>query len=210
MDRRGFTLIEVMVAVAIAGVIAAMGVAFWRSMGKNASVGDAAMGIAAELNGARVMAMREGVPVGALVMDTLNNDPATCMADRRNCLRICVVRDPVAGWSAVTSNPGAAALGDCTINTNGVRFQLADVRAPPAPFAALAPNDPALVPVVAGRRVLALRFDPNGTVAPMPTAAGAPLANGVAVLISSDAQNAAVTKGVVVAFPYGLVRTYSY
>ncbi len=210
MDRRGFTLIEVAVAIAIVSVIAAMGIGFWRSMGKNAAVGDAALEVAAQLEGLRVTAMREGVAFGALVMDTTGNDPAACMANRRDCLRICVVRDPVAGWSAATSNPLADALGECTIFTSGVSFRLVGANAPPPPFSALVPNDVALVPAVSGRRVLALRFETNGLVTVMPTAAGAPLANGVAIVLTSDAVNAAASKGVVVSFPYGLVRTYSF
>lgn len=210
MARRGFTLVEIAVAIAIVSVIAAMGVGFWRSMGKNAAVGDAALEVAAQLEGLRVTAMREGVAYGALVMDATGNDPATCMANRRDCMRICVVREPVAGWSAATVNPLLDALGDCTIFTNGVTFRLAGAAAPPPPFNALVPNSLALVPVVAGRRVLALRYETNGIVTVLPTAAGAPLANGVAVVLSTDAVNAAASKGVVVSFPYGLVRTYSF
>lgn len=206
--RRGFTLIEVAVAVAIVGVIAAIGIGFWRSMGKNAAVGDASLEVAATLEALRVTAMREGVPYGALVMDALNNDPRACMANRKDCMRICVLRDPAAGWTAATSNPGAVALGECTIFTNGVRFRLTGANPPPSPFNALVPNDPLLVPVVSGRRVLAVRFNTNGMV--LPAIPGMALANGVAVVLSSDAANAAASTGVVLSFPYGLVRTYSF
>jgi prepilin-type N-terminal cleavage/methylation domain-containing protein len=209
MDRqRGFTLIEVAVVIAIVGVIAAVGVGFWRSLGKNAAVGDASLEVAATLEGLRVTAMREGVPYGALVMDALNNDPATCMADRKDCMRICVLRDPDPTWTAATSNPTAAVLGDCTVFTSGVRFRLTGANPPPAPFNTLVPNDPVLVPVVSGRRVLAVRFNTNGMVVPAVPAMG--LANGVAVVLSSDAANAALSTGVVLSFPYGLVRTYSF
>lgn len=208
MSRRGFTLIEMAVTVAIAGIIAAVGIASMRSMGKNAAVGDAAQEIAAELEGLRVVSMREGVPYGALLLDVVGNDPDKCNKERRDCLRFCTVRDPPATWTAATSSPATAPLMDCTVFTGGVRFQLAAPRKPPPPFDALVANPTDLVPAVDGRRVLALRFETNGIVTPAVENPGMP--TGVAVVVSSDATAAAVNRGVVLSFPYGLVRTYSY
>jgi prepilin-type N-terminal cleavage/methylation domain-containing protein len=202
--QRGFTLVEVAVTVAIAGILAAASVAYWNSAIKNASAGDAVFDVGLRLDGLRAVAMREGVAYGAIVMDAAENDAGKCSPfSRERCARTCVVRDPPAAWDVTTIDPIGPGLSDCTAYS-GVRFDLASAVVPPAPFATVVPNDPALVRVQGDRRLVAIRFDPDGT-ARLALAGASPSA--VSIRLGSTGA-AALVKGVLVTFPYGLVRTY--
>lgn len=208
-------MIELAVAVAIAGVLAAATIAYWRSAVKNAASGDAAFDIAARLESMRTAAMRDGTRYVAVIADVVGNDTSNCnFGNRHACASTCVLRDVQPGFDIAAFQPGVpsagAVLDECIFYGNGVRFQLTAPPTPPAPFNALTVNDPGVVTTIAGRRTLGIRFDPNGRVQPELPVGMTSAATAVALSIGSDAVNAAAQREVVVTFPFGMVRTFGF
>ncbi len=213
--RSGFTLIELAVAVAIAGIIAAAALAFWQNAVKGAASGDAAFDIGARLESMRAAAMRDGNTWVAVVVDAVGNDPSKCgFMNRFACAATCVLRDVQTGFDIATFKPGlpskAAILDDCTFYGNGVRFQLTSAPVPPPPFNTLTVNDPALVQTISGRRTLGVRFEPSGEVKAELPGGATTAATGVALAIGSNAVAGAAQREVVVTFPFGMVRTFGF
>ncbi len=212
----GFTLIELVVTVAIAGIIASAAIAFWRSAVKNAASGDAAFDIAARLGALRPAAMRDGRTWVGVVVDAAGNDPSKCsFMSQFACAATCVLSDVQTGFDIKTFKvgvpPTGAVLDECIFYGNGVRFQTTSPPTPPPPFDGFVVNDPLVVQALNdGRTALAVRFEPDGSVYPFLAGGATTPPPGVVLSVGSNAVAAAAQREVVVTFPFGMIRTFGF
>ncbi|MEO7773507.1 MAG: GspH/FimT family pseudopilin [Steroidobacteraceae bacterium] len=112
---RGFTLIELMIAVLIFAILAAIGIPSWRDTMQNNRVTGATNNIVTALNVARSEAVRRGVPVTLCGVANPDLDPANlvCAGDT----------DWTTGWMVFRDN--AAPAGQRTAgDTNDVVLQV--------------------------------------------------------------------------------------
>ncbi len=222
MRTRGFTLIEMMIVVAIIGILAAGGVAVARSASRNAGVASAAYEMAVRLSGLRATALAEGVDYLAVMVDAPGNDASGCIWVRTSaCTRLFLLRDPQAGWTLNGFNPGTAGtnvgdVADVITLPRGVRFHLpADLatRHPAAPFTGISVLDGDLTGSCNGQTCFAIRFSRDGVVSGLlPTGGDASDKPGHAVLLGTnmtESTAAADNRGFFVSFPTGIVRGFS-
>jgi prepilin-type N-terminal cleavage/methylation domain-containing protein len=206
---RGFTLIELMVVVAIVGVLAAMGMVVYRMAQRNANLGSATFELAMKLSGLKAQAISDQKDYLLVLVD--GTDPAACGAlVRAPCTRYFILRDPNASWTLAAFSPAASATNaeyvDEVAMPASVRLDPSATGAPPAPFAAIPLFDPDLTATVSSKRRFAFRFARDGSV----SAEGATGKPGYAFALTTETDSpAADRRGMVVAFPAGIVRTFA-
>lgn len=206
--RHGFTLIELMVVLAIVGILAGVAFGVSQAAQSNANLGSATFELALKLSGLKAQAISDQDDYLVVLLD--GTDPAACSAFAQgSCTRYYVLRTPTASWTLAGFNPtspGAnAAYVDHVAMPRGVRLHEAATGVPPAPFAAIPMFDSALTATVAGKRRFAIRFGRDGTV----SAEGATGKPGYAFALTTSVDSpAADRRGMVVAFPAGIVRTF--
>jgi prepilin-type N-terminal cleavage/methylation domain-containing protein len=220
---RGFTLIELVIVVAVIGLLAAVGAIIARNSTKNANVSGSAYDLATRLMGIRPMALADGVDYYVVVLDAQGNDASTCgWLDRAHCVQYVLLKNVVtASFSLATFDPNAgisnAELVDRRDLPKPIRFmphtsQIAYTR---APFTGVNLFDTTVMQTCANSRAcFMLRFDRNGDVYPVQTASGVTTITGetgfAAVLGNDLPQGQGDQKGVLVSFPAGIVRSFPW
>jgi prepilin-type N-terminal cleavage/methylation domain-containing protein len=218
-DRpHGFTLIEMVIVVAVIAILTAA--AFWipRNAMRNASLSSAAWEVSLRLGGLRSAAMAEGQDYLFVIVDAPGNDGMGCeVFSPGGCATYFILSNPSAAWSLAAFDPGAPAanaqLVDSQTLPKGARLETALAAAPPAPFDNVTisgPTDTALVGTCGGRSCMAVRFAQSGTARPEFAVPGAARPGWSFVLGSNLPQGVAERKGIVVGSPTGIVKTFPY
>ncbi len=218
--RRGFTLLELMVVVAIIGLVATLVVLQGRSARQNARLAGGAYSLALRLGGIKARALADGREYVLVVVDTA--DPAGCKSSDTACGRILVLRKPDPTFPTAFQSgfdPDAPISlaeyvddgGDKYVARNA-QFDLGSSWRAPAPFDSVAAFDSNITFTCAGGRAcFAIRFRPDGDVRPVITP-GTPIPAGFAfVLRPIESQSgAAEHRGFFISFPAGLVKTAAF
>ncbi len=228
-ESRGFTLIEMMVVVAIIGVLAALAFSVARAAARNVYLHQAAGELAVRAVGLRSTALAQGTDQLLVVVDAPRNDASQCSwANSASCARYFILSNPLAAWTigafnpanpganlGATPNPGSG-VSDIEYLPRGTRFFNTGgaYNPPPLPFDNVAVFDSRFYATCAdGSRCFAIRFMMNGVVRAELPAGGAQTAAGFAFVLASDAElegKGGDHRGVLVGFPSGVVKTWSY
>ena len=215
-SKRAFSLIELMVVVAIIGVATVMTVAGFRAMASNSDLSGAVLELQARLLGLKAKALSEQRDHVLVLVD---GDGTGCrLYNAPGCVRYFIVAGPdAAAWSLNTFDPKKPGL-----NTEGLvddgRFEKVLFFPPPAPrfgpppFGTVRTFDPDYQGACGAAACVAFRFRANGEVygeqpAPVPQKNGNTLV--FATVLEGQAA-AADRRAVLVAFPSGIVKTFAF
>ena len=216
---RGVTLIELMVVIALMGIIAAIAFSYSRTGFANASLGSAVHDLAIRLQGLRARAMAESQDYLVVVVDAPSNDATRCgFGHLDRCTAYHVLKKPASDWSLSSFDPTSPydkAVADDTVQLpRGVRFDLsATGQAAKTPFSAIKVFDSALVATRGStQRCVAVRFKANGeVVAERASGSGAP--PGLAFTLGSDMTGTTKTgerRTIMVSWPIGIVKSWTF
>lgn len=207
--QAGFTLIELMVVVAVIAVLAAMGVAATRWVTRNASVDAASDDLVVQLAGLQGASLSDGRDRVFVLVDRGAGSVATSA-------RTFVLAGPAADWKLSSFDPARPGL--LVLESSEVelprRAQLLNKTAvaAPAPLQAASIYDPGMLTTCGGVSCFALRFTADGEVIGEAPDGGNPGVAGFGFVIGDveDGGSAAGAKrrGVVVGFPTGVVKSY--
>jgi prepilin-type N-terminal cleavage/methylation domain-containing protein len=214
--HRGFTLLELMVVVAIIGIVTAIVIRQGRSAGRNADIAGGTYELALRIQGLRGRALSEGRDHLLVVVDA--EDRTGCERARLRCARYFHLL-PRAGvpFDVTAFDPAApGAMADYDDDRSaflpkGVRLDLAPAWQPPPPFNAVVSWDPAIrTNCAGGRACFALRFTGRGDVEPEPRPAAIPGGFAFAFEPVIRANWAGERRALFVSFPAGIVKTAAY
>ena len=213
--RRGFTLIEMAVVVAIIAVLAAAGIGIMRAAQRNANLGSATFEFAQRLRGLRFTAMRENQDYVFVFANAVSAD--ACRFGNDQCARWWILQAPstwgITGFDPSNLSNGGAAYVDTGAMPNGVSLDAGLAFVAPAPFTGVTLADTDLTTTCASRACFAIRFTGNGQVLPVrvdPTNTTAK--GGYAFAFTSTLANetrGAEARVVLVSFPTGLVKVFT-
>jgi prepilin-type N-terminal cleavage/methylation domain-containing protein len=212
--NRGFTLIELMVVVAITGIVAAVVVWQGRSARQAAGVAGAAYDLALQIAGLKARAMGDGRDYLLVVADAA--DPVGCQYQEAQCGRVLVLREPLPGFAienySVDPPIANATFDDAGPLPRNTRFDLASTWRAPRPFDAVVAWNPAIrTSCAGGRACFAIRFTAEGEVRPELPGGGVVPAGFAFVIGPVAAPSAAAERrAVFVSFPTGIVRTAAF
>ena len=220
MRARGFTLLELGVALGIAAALAAVaGVAFVSAM-RNANLSSATYDLAVRLAGLRATAMADGHDQLFVFLDAPGSDASSCsVTSSSGCSRYLLLSNPGVDWSISTfdpSTPGGSGTSTAEVREiqllpTGAHLDLSVESAPiAAPFTAVSVHDPDLLTTCGGRLCFAVRFTARGEVRPELT--GGPVTKvGYAFILGTGLDTSGANhRGIVVTFPSGIVKTFAF
>ncbi len=216
---RGFTLVELMVTIAIVAIVAALVVYQGRSARRNATMAQGAYELALRIGGLKGRALADGQEYVLVVADTA--DAEGCKVSESACGRLLVLTkpDPTFATSFQSGfDPDAPVSGAEWVDDGGAQrvarnaqFDVGSTWRPPAPFNGVTPFDPNVTFTCGARRCFAIRFRPDGQVLPI-IVPNTPIPAGFAfVLRPIDQPSAAAERrGIFISFPTGLVKTAAF
>lgn len=220
MNRRGFTLIEIVIVLAIVAIVAAIAVASFEATRRNTSLDAIAQELGAQAQGLRALALGDQLDHVLVVVSPPGNDITNCgLLAAGDCVRSFVLRSPLAAWNVKDfdpDNPGVnAEYVDSTSFPRGVALDLGGAgAAAPAPFGAVTTYEADVRALcVGGRTCVAVRFGANGEVRPEYWAAPGLTRAGLAIGLTTDQlgqTQAAKRAGLLVSFPAGITRLFPY
>jgi prepilin-type N-terminal cleavage/methylation domain-containing protein len=218
--RRGFTLIELMVVLAIVAVIASLAVWQGRSARSNVTFAGGAYGLALRIGGIKARAMADGREHVLVVVEA--QDAAACRQRQESCGRIVLLRSPAATFAVAGFDPDAPIAGAEYVDDGGItrlpagaELDVASTWRAPPPFDTVTAFDPNVLATCAGgRRCFGIRFRPDGEVRPELPAGTAVPAGFAFVLRRSDAsptvRTGAERRAIFISFPAGIVKTAAF
>jgi prepilin-type N-terminal cleavage/methylation domain-containing protein len=219
--QRGFTLLEMMVTVAIIAIVAGVAFVGMRAARRNASVGGASFELVLKLQGLRTKALAEQRDLLAVLVA---GDGGACdLLRSAGCVRMFVLAAPASAWTLEDFSPAspgasldadAGAVVDQIVLPRGLTLHGAAAgMAGKPPFANVEAWDPELDATCGSVRCVAFRFAANGEVrgeTPDGTVLRKP---GHIVALATDLEGqsgAAERRAVLVSFPSGIVKSYTY
>jgi prepilin-type N-terminal cleavage/methylation domain-containing protein len=218
--HRGFTLIEIVIVLLVASVLATAGMVGYRASQRNAKLSGAANQLAVRMAGLKYEAISAGTDHLLVFADAPGGDSSDCgVTNSSACARYFVLERPAAGWTLAAFDASAPATGAELVLEEllprGAHLDVGGAAPPMAPpFGAVAVHDADLTATCAGdRKCFAVRYTARGDVRAEPPAGGlAPGEAGYAFVISGDAsvQGANEKRGLMVTFPAGILRTFAF
>jgi prepilin-type N-terminal cleavage/methylation domain-containing protein len=214
---RGFTLIEMVIVLAVVGILATIAAVMIRYGSRNANLSSATYDFVMRLGGLRATAMSEGKDYLVVFADAPSSDATNCglfASDR--CARYFVLANPTAAWSLASFNPATPATNAEIVRTEtfpkGVHLDLASTFTAPAPFSALAVHDSDLKAACGSSQTcFAIRFTRLGSVEPEYAGTTRPAKVGYGFVLGTDLSGGGGDRrGVAVAFPSGIVKTVTF
>ncbi len=209
---RGFTLIEMAVVIGIIGVLAAAAFGISRAAQRNATLGNATFEFVQRLRGLRFMAMRDNQDYVFVFADAVSAD--ACRFGNNQCARWWILK-PSSTWGIADFTPasptgGGAQYVDTGAMPRGVYLDAGRAFTAPAPFTGATLADTDLTTTCASRACFAIRFAGNGEVLPVPnTTSKVGYAFAFSSTLASETR-AAESRVVLVSFPAGLVKVFTY
>jgi prepilin-type N-terminal cleavage/methylation domain-containing protein len=220
MNRRGFTLIELGIVVAIAAILAALAIGAMDATRRNTGVDGTALDLTAQVQGLRFTALAEQRDHLLVIVSPPSNDATNCgIFTPGSCVRSFVLRSPQAGWNVKDFDadaPGVLAdFVESTALPRGVVLHLAGAGTPaPAPFENAWVFAPDVTASCRGNRTcLAVRLTASGEVRAEYVAAPGATRGGVAIGLATDLEGIrgnAQRRAVFVSFPSGIARSFPY
>lgn len=204
--RRGFTLVELMTAVAIIGILATAAYSLTTAALKRARLGTAMDELVAVLGSLGASALTDLSDRLLVVVDAPTGGGA---------IRLFVLSGPTAAWTLSAFDPASpgtnAAAVEVAETLNGA-LRLATVTSPaPEPLQAVSFLDPAMMGTCRGSRCFALRFRASGEVRGELPAGGNAGRPGFGFVVASNVDEggaASRRRAIVVGFPTGVVMSY--
>lgn len=221
MNRRGFTLIELAVTVAISAVLAVIAFVAFQATTQNTTVETTAANLAAQAQGLHYTALAQQTDYLMVVANPPGNDTSQCGTfSPSKCVQVFTLNAPAGAWTLSTfdpNNPGVnASFVSSTPLPQGTILDVADAGEPvPAPFQNAWIFAPDVTTTCAnGGICIAVRFTSTGQTAAQygPGGAGA-TKGGVAFGLTTDLTGltaAAQRRAVLVSIPTGIVQSFAY
>lgn len=224
--RRGFTLVELMIVVAVAAILATVAGSYMIAARRNAGVQAASSGLQMRIEQLQYVALSQQTAQVLVIADVPDNDTRNCGSLLSSgCARVFHLRGPGAGWKLNEFDvEHPAANVDAVVDEDRlgqrVRFHLGGKDATlPKPYDAYGErlkvfDDDLLGTCRGSRRCLGFRFLPDGVVSiefPDPDLASTRAKAGHALALGSELTGeyrGAQQAGLLVVVPSGITRTF--